>query len=1045
MKKILFISAVFGLQAFTSSASAASVITEPTFTEWHDLQVNEVNRFPMHSNFFAYESENAALQGNFKSSDNYLALDGSWKFKWVPTADQRPTDFYKTNYDDAAWGTMPVPGIWSLNGFGDPEYVNIGFAWRGHFKNNPPEVPVKDNQVGSYRRVIELPAHWNGRQVIAHFGSVTSNMYLWVNGKYVGYTEDSKVAAEFDITPYVKPGKNLIAFQTFRWCDGSYDEDQDFWRLAGVARDCYLYSRDKEVHVNNIRITPDLDENYVNGTLNVSASVAGMAKVSIELCDVDGKTVAKKYFMSKSGKSVLNSQLSVLNPNKWTAETPYLYTLITTVKEGDKVVECIPQKVGFRKVEIKGSQLLVNGKAIYIKGADRHEMDPDGGYVVSRERMIQDIKLMKQFNINAVRTCHYPDDPRWYDLCDEYGIYLCAEANQESHGFGYSKESRELMNPMFAKQVMERNQHNVTINFNHPSIIIWSMGNETVNGDDFTAAFKWIKSQDQSRPIQYEQAWKGENTEIYCPMYLSQDGCEKYALSNDSIDRKPLIQCEYSHAMGNSCGGFKEYWDLVRKYPKYQGGFIWDFVDQALHATNAKGQKILKYGGDYNNYDPSDNNFNCNGLVNPDRRPNPELYEVGYYYQNIWTSPVDLNKGVIKVFNENFFKDMSAYKLVWTLTSDGKVVRNGEIETLDIAAHQSKEYTLPYDLSDLGNQSELLLNIEYKLKKSEPLMEVGQVVAHQQLELRPSQMNATEMVGKQTKAKIKIENDNDKIAVNGKSFNIEFSKKDGYMQRYDVNGQSLLGAAGSLKPNFWRAVTDNDMGAGLQHQYKVWRNPQINLLSVTSNKGKQPTVTAVYDMPEVHAQLTLEYTVYGDGTIDVTEKMVTDSTKKVSDMFRFGMVMQMPAQIDKSTFYGRGPIENYADRKLSQNIGIYKQTADEQFYSYIRPQETGTKSDIRWWKQTGSDEKGLEVTSIAPFSASALRYEIKDLDEGDEKRQRHCPEVAVSPYVNLYIDMVQTGVGGIDSWSQHAIALPKYRVHYGNKEFKFTITPILNN
>src|SRR5574344_902400 len=1019
-------------------ASASLFADNPV---WMDPSVNRLNCETPRANYFAYENDALAQKSDKSASSRYLSMEGKWKFNFVKDHNLRPQNFFSLKFDDSKWVDFPVPGLFEINGYGDPTYRNAGYAWNTQFTPNPPYIEEKNNYTGSYRRYFDMPADWKGEDVYFHVGSATSNLIVWVNGKFVGYSEDSKVAAEFNITKYLKPGSNLIAMQIMRWCDGSYLEDQDFWRLTGIAREVYLYARPKS-HVVDVVLTPDLTDNYKNGTLNVKlTTVASVGKHAvIKLWGASGKKLLNvDQPVGKDGQ--INTTLKVDNPLKWTAETPNLYKLYVSLLDGDKVIETIPQNVGFRKVEIKGGQMLVNGQPVLIKGVDRHEMDPDGGYVVGVDRMIQDIKIMKQLNINAVRTCHYPDDPRWYDLCDKYGIYLTADANLESHGMGYGAKTL-AKNTQYAQMHLERNQHNVLSFKNHPSIIVWSLGNEAGYGPNFEKCDDWVKSYDQSRPVQYEQAGQNGKTDIFCPMYYDYNGCEKYAQGNNP---RPLIQCEYSHAMGNSCGGFKEYWDLVRKYPKYQGGFIWDFVDQALHATNAKGQKILKYGGDYNNYDPSDNNFNCNGLVNPDRRQNPELYEVGYYYQNIWTSPVDLNKGVIKVFNENFFKDLSAYKLVWTLTSDGKVVRNGEIETLDIAAHQSKEYTLPYDLSDLGNQSELLLNIEYKLKKSEPLMEVGQVVAHQQLELRPSQMNATEMVGKQTKAKIKIENDNDKIAVNGKSFNIEFSKKDGYMQRYDVNGQSLLGAAGSLKPNFWRAVTDNDMGAGLQHQYKVWRNPQINLLSVTSNKGKQPTVTAVYDMPEVHAQLTLVYTVYGDGTIDVTEKMVTDSTKKVSDMFRFGMVMQMPAQIDKSTFYGRGPIENYADRKLSQNIGIYKQTADEQFYSYIRPQETGTKSDIRWWKQTGSDEKGLEVTSIAPFSASALRYEIKDLDEGDEKRQRHCPEVAVSPYVNLYIDMVQTGVGGIDSWSQHAIALPKYRVHYGNKEFKFTITPILNN
>jgi len=1067
MKKLLFITALMGVNAIALSVNATkqpvakAIEAAPTFTEWQDLQVNEVNRFPMHTSYFAYESEAQAKEGNKKASANYLSLSGTWKFKWVENADQRPTDFYTMKFDDSSWGNMPVPGIWERNGYGDPVYVNIGFAWRGHFKNNPPQVPVKDNHVGSYRRVINIPAGWNGRQVIAHFGSVTSNMYLWVNGKYVGYTEDSKVAAEFDITPYIKPGDNLIAFQTFRWCDGSYDEDQDFWRLSGVARECYLYSRNKTAQVSDIRITPDLDANYENGTLKIDAKVKGKVSVAYSLLDKNGKEVATA---TAAGAGDKTNVISITNPVKWTAETPYLYTLIATVKQGKNIVEVIPQKVGFRKVEIKNSQLLVNGKAIYIKGADRHEMDPDGGYVVSRERMIQDLQIMKRFNINAVRTCHYPDDPEWYDLCDEYGIYLCAEANQESHGFGYSKEARDLTERLFGKQVMERNQHNVKIQFNHPSIIIWSLGNETVYSNNFIAAYDWIKTQDLSRPVQYEQAGKTGKNEIYCPMYLSQDGCEKYALSNDPNDQKPLIQSEYSHAMGNSCGGFKEYWDLVRKYPKYQGGFIWDFVDQALHAKNAKGQNVLNYGGCYNNYDPSDNNFNCNGLINPDRRPNPEIYEVGYYYQNIWTTPVNLREGKITVFNENFFRDLSNYRLVWTLMANGKAVKSGSVDNLDIAAQTSKGYTLYNSLNEIltGDNSidehaEIFLNIEYQLKSAEPLMAAGQVVAHQQLEVQggflPIADSRIAPNASKKDLKMKLVNDkkSDKLSVSNGIFTAEFNKTNGHLTRYDVKGKQMLGAEGTILPNFWRAVTDNDMGAGLQKKMKVWRNPAINFESITLNKGQKaskkaavemgPSVTVTYDMPDVSAKLMMTYEFSENGAMDVTEKMTVDASKQIPEMFRFGVMMQLPKSMDKSTFYGRGPIENYCDRKVSQNIGIYTQTADEQFYTYIRPQESGTKSDIRWWKQTDASGFGIEVTSI-PFCASALHYAVKDLDEGDQKHQRHCEEVPVSPYVNLYLDMEHAGVGGDDSWSRNAEALPKYRVDYGNKEFHFTITPI---
>lgn len=1029
--------------AATPQNKKATNVLKPTFTEWHDLNVNQINRFPCHTSYFAFESE-AAARGDKKASTNYISLNGKWKFNWVENADQRPADFFTTGYDDSKWGDMPVPGIWELNGYGDPEYVNSGFAWRGHFKDNPPEVPVKDNHVGSYRRVINIPASWDGRQVIAHFGSVTSNMYLWVNGYFIGYSEDSKIAAEFDITKYVKPGKNLIAFQTFRWCDGSYCEDQDFFRLSGVARDCYLYSRNKNVQLADIRITPDLINNYTDGTLTINATLKGKTNnVNFVLTDAKGNKVAEA---KAGGKVNVGLTMEVKNPNKWSAETPYLYTLTAIVTDNKgKVAEVVPVRVGFRKIEIKDAQVLVNGKHIYIKGANRHEMDPDLGYVMTRERMIQDLTMMKKLNINAVRTCHYPDDPEWYDLCDEYGIYLCAEANQESHGFGYGDDA-PAKKPMFAKQIMERNQRNVQTFFNHPSIIFWSLGNETVNGDNFIAAYKWIKTQDLSRPVQYEQAHGGENTDVYCPMYLNQDGCERYA-KNPRFN-KPLIECEYAHMMGNSGGGFKEYWDLVRKYPVFQGGFIWDFVDQALHGTDANGVKIYKYGGDWNNYDPSDNNFNCNGLISPDRVPNPHAYEVAYYYQSIWTSPVDLQAGKISVYNENSFRDLSNYRLCWTLMADGKAVQNGTVNDLKVAPGQKVEITLPYNLTDV--KGETMLNVEYKLKNAEPLMTEGQTVAYQQLPITaytPVAYAATD----KPKTKTTNKKDASVLTVANDQFTVEFDKADGFITRYDYAGKSLLGEGGMLKPNFWRAVTDNDMGAGMNRKAKVWNNPEMKLTSLTVEKGKKvegadekcpAVVIAKYDMPAVKATLTLTYAISADGSMKITEQMDATEGEKVPSMFRFGMLMQMPYGIDRSTFYGRGPIENYCDRKESQNVSIYSQTADDQFYPYIRPQENGTKSDLRWWRQTDANGFGLEVSNAGLFSASALHYNIEDLDDGDDKEQRHSPQVPKSKFTNLIIDMAQTGVGGVDSWSMNGFALPKYRVEYGDKEFTFVLKPL---
>ena len=1035
------------------TVTASRIAAQPTFTEWHDLQVNILNRMPMHTNFFPFKNYEEAKMGDPKRSENYLSLHGDWKFNWVENADQRPTRFYETDFNDTAWGNMPVPGNWELHGYGDPVYLNVGFAWRGHFKDNPPQVPVKDNHVGSYRRTITLPAAWKGKQVIAHFGSVTSNIYLWVNGRFVGYSEDSKVAPEFDLTPYLKEGDNLMAFQCFRWCDGSYCEDQDFWRLSGLARDTYLYARDKQIYLEDLRITPDLTDNYTNGILTIDGKTQKYTELFHELLDAEGKIVASTH--ATKGKV----QLKVPNVHKWTAETPYLYTLRTTVVdmratkdlqpkkvEEHRYVAVTNQKVGFRKVEIRNAQLLVNGQPVLIKGADRHEIDPDGGYVVSRERMVQDIRIMKQLNINAVRTSHYPNDPMWYDLCDEYGIYVVAEANQESHGFQYGDDAPSKK-PMFALQILQRNQNNVQTYFNHPSIITWSLGNETADGPNFAAAYKWIKGYDPSRPVQWERGGvDGPSTDIACPMYRTHQWCEDYA--RDDSKTRPLIQCEYNHTMGNSSGGFKEYWDLVRKYPKFQGGFIWDFVDQGLRAKDKNGMEIYKYGGDYNDYDPSDNNFNCNGIVSPDRVPNPHAYEIAYWHQNIWAEPVDLKAGKISVYNENFFRNLDNYKLVWTVLKNGKAVQTGEVEQLDVQPQQRCEIALPIKTDSLCPHAELMLNVDFVLKTAEPLLDAGTRVAYNQFEMQQGtcfrKMPKAPAVDKDTRLNLRNKSGESQVVVSNNHFTVAFNRVSGLLATYNVDGKPILGQGGTLKPNFWRAVTDNDMGAGVQKHNRIWREPKLQLVAFNSaldKKNNKADVHVEYDMPEVGAQLTLTYSVMADGSMHVTQQMTPKTADERPFLLRYGMVMQLPYDMQVSEFYGRGPIENYADRKLSQNVGIYKQTADEQFYPYIRPQETGTKCDIRWWKQTNDNGFGFRIVSPELFSASALHYSIADLDEGLEKAQRHSPQVPKSKYTELCIDLGQTGVGGVNSWSKEAIALPPYRLPYKPYTFTFSIIP----
>ena len=1039
-------------------------IQQPTFTEWHDLQVNEINRLPLHTLHFAYDPNDFPGTGaeylDKKQSMNYMSLDGTWKFNWVANADERPTDFYKTDLDDSKWKNIQMPGNWEMLGYGQPEYVNVGFAWRGHFDQQPPAVPTKDNHVGSYRREINIPANWDGKRVIAHFGSVTSNIYLYVNGKFAGYAEDSKVAAEFDITPFLKKGKNLIAFQSFRWCDGSWCEDQDFWRLSGPARENYLYARSKDHRLLDVRVETELKNNYKDGALNITAKLQGNTLAYFGLYDPDGKEVIVTGTDNvKNG--VAKYQLRVKNVRKWSAETPNLYTLVVSpIQNGGMYspYEIIQVKVGFRKVEIKNKQLLVNGQPVLLKGANRHEMDPDEGYNVSEKRMIQDIMMMKRLNINAVRTCHYPDDPRWYDLCDKYGLYVVAEANQESHGFQYGDDAA-AKKPEFAKQIMERNQHNVSMFYNHPSIITWSLGNETVMGDNFIQAYKWIKSQDKTRPVQYEQARRGEGTDIFCPMYYPVSACEKYA--KDPNSPMPLIQCEYNHTMGNSGGNLSDYWNLVRKYPIFQGGFDWDFVDQALHRNIVKPMSILPYkmnneelrkieytyGGDYNKYDPSDNNFNCNGIIGPDRQLNPHAYEVAYQYQNIWAKMVSAEAGQVSVYNENFFRDLSNYALAWSLEEDGVETQNGTIADLDVPAQQTRTFTIPYDRSKITGK-EVFLNIDFRLKNAEPLLTAGQVVAYAQLPVVTKQAcegDCSKLLAEghgKKKMKLAAKKDN-VVAVTTPNLTFKLDRTTGLISEYAYNGKSMLGEGGTLKPNFWRAPTDNDMGAGLQKKFKVWKNPQMNLKNIDVKKDKKAnTVTIVtsFDMPEVQGQMDIPYLVFANtGAVKVTEDFKATEGAKVSDMFRFGMLLQMPYSMEKSTYYGRGPIENYSDRKDCMRIAIYNDDADNQYFPYIRPQESGTKSDIRWWKQTDATGLGLQVKSCAPFYASALHFDTEELDDGDEKEQRHSFDLKKSKFTNLFLDAAHMGVGGENSWG--AWPLEKYRVHYGNKTFNFVLIP----
>lgn len=1025
--KHIFLSVLLALACLSASAQG----------EWQDPTVNAVNRAPMHTSYFAYAPGEAFVQ---EESSNYMTLNGIWKFYWVADSDMRPTDFHKVGLNDSGWVDMPVPGVWELNGYGDPIYLNVGYAWREQFRNNPPQVPVQGNHVGSYRKEIEIPQDWAGKDVIAHFGSVTSNIYLYVNGKFVGYSEDSKLEAEFDVTKYLKPGKNLFAFQVFRWCDGTYLEDQDFFRYSGVARESYLYAREKN-RVEDIRVLADLDQDYRNGVLDVTLDIKGKCDVDVSLFDADGSKVAEGKV---SGKGRQALRMDVPQVNKWSAETPYLYSLRAEVSVKGQVTEVIPVNVGFRKIELRNSQILVNGQPVLFKGANRHEMDPDGGYVVSRERMLQDVLRMKQLNINAVRTCHYPDDPYFYDLCDIYGLYMVAEANLESHGMGYG-DATLAHRTDYTMAHLERNRRNVCRSYNHPSIIFWSLGNEAGFGDNFKKCYEWIKAEDPSRAVQYEQAYGNQWTDICCPMYFDYKDCIAYC---ERQTRKPLIQCEYAHAMGNSMGGLKEYWDIIRKYPVYQGGFIWDFVDQSCRWVTPEGVTVYGYGGDFNRYDASDENFCDNGIISPDRVFNPHAYEVRYVYQPIWTTLSE--DGKVKVYNEYFFRDLSAYRLEWELLADGRVVETGVVADLAVQPGQTREYELDYDRSGLGDGREWLLNVNYKLKKAEQLLPAGHVIAYEQLSLASYQFPELKMENRKVNNKAMVEpvlvtGDAKKVVVKGENFLMDFTRKTGLLSYYEVGGKQLLVRGTQLAPNFWRAGTDNDYGAGLHRKFSAWRNPQMRLEAFSAEMvDGLAVVKAEYGMfADKKTKLHLTYVINNIGEIRVTQKLVASPDVNLPDMFRFGMQMQMPKEYAVVEFYGDGPFENYADRNSASVLGLYRQTVQEQFYSYIRPQENGNKTQVRWWKMLEIGGTGLMFHSDAPLSASALNYSIESLCDGWDKEQKHSQEVSPVDYVNVCIDHRQYGLGCVNSWG--ALPIEEHRLPYQDYEYSFVISPVRNS
>lgn len=1048
MKNVLVL-----LLALTVGATTYAVPDKGQLPDWQDPQIVERNRLPM--------------SATFDTDGVRLSLNGIWKFQWYESIPERSLDFWTLSYDDRTWDEMPVPGMWELNGYGHPVYKNIGWAWSGQYENNPPFPADWHNYAGQYRRTFVLDDQWAGKDVFLHIGSATSNVRVWVNGREVGYSEDSKLEARFDITGFVKPGENLIALEIFRWCDGTYLEDQDFWRLTGLARDTYIFSREKK-RLEDVRVVAS-----ASGEASLYAEVSkGVSSVAFTILDPSGRKVASETVAvnssdrSERGLPCVETVLHVPSVMQWSAETPTLYTLKVAVFDKKGQTEATSINIGFRDACVKDGLFLVNGKPVLIKGTDRHEMNPYKGYVVTEEDMIRDIRIMKELNINAVRTSHYPNDPLWYTLCDRYGIYVVDEANIESHGMGYGKESL-AHDPQFEVAHLERVKRVVRRDFNHPSIVIWSLGNEAGYGENFRKAYYMVKDMDASRPVQYERTGGGEGTDIACPMYLEYDGCEKYLAKRPA---KPLIQCEYAHAMGNSLGGFKEYWDLIRKWDQYQGGFIWDFVDQALWwPSDAEGtDHIFAFGGDFNDYDPSDNSFCCNGIIAADRSLHPHAYEVAYQHRSIHTSSEDPASGVVDVYNENFFIDLSRYMMEWDVEVDGHKVLSGYMNLPAIGPQKTEQISLGYTEADVVeaagvaslDESDVYLNVRYMLRRQDGLLPAGSQVAYDQICINEAAL--PEFVNESGLPE--YHEDGNRLVFSGTMeyegasgkriapWTFVFDSWKGAPVAYELAGKQMM--ASPLLPCFGRAATENDLGAGQEKRTRLWREASFRPASCEVEKTDSCyRISVSYKPVGEAAAVSMIYEIYADGTVCGTEIM--KDAGKLSEaeiMQRFGMEFAMPGEFSNIEFFGLGPHENYCDRYSSALMDEYRQRVEDQYhYGYVRPQESGTKTQIKWFRVLDNNGTGLEIRSDVKFSASALPFSWREMDvERLADRQAHSLELKAKAYEGtralgktwVNFDLKQMGLGCINSWG----AWPRHEhlVLPAGYTFRFILAPVNN-
>lgn len=1030
MKTFTVILPIITLMLIMSIPSLAADNTTKIINDWENPQLVGINKLPPRANFFPFIEKTALKK---EQAINFKSLNGTWKFSLSKNIANAPINFAQKNVNDSDWQEIKVPGNWELQGFDRPIYLNQPYP----FAKNPPFIQQHDNPTGHYRKLFQLDEAWlNDNKVFIHFGAVKSAFYLWVNGKKVGYSQGSKTPAEFDITEFVKSGENTLALQVFRWSDGSYLEAQDFWRLSGIQRDVYLYYT-PNAHINDYFVEANLAKDYKTGTFSLAIDTLNTSahqQLEVTLTSPQGKRVyhSKKAITpeEKLAKTTFNAQFKQVA--KWSAETPNLYRLTIALLDRNKTTQLINQSVGFRSTEIINGQLIVNGQAILIKGVNRHEHDPDTGHYISKESMELDIKLFKQFNINAVRLAHYPNDPYWYELCDKYGIYVVDEANIESHGMYYNLAKGESLgnNPDWKKAHLARIAAMVERDKNHPSIIAWSLGNEAGNGYNFYQAYDWVRARDPNRPIQYERAVFEWNTDLFVPQYPTPEYMEQYAKSNPD---RSMIMSEYAHAMGNSAGNFLDFWQVIRQYPKLQGGFIWDWVDQGLRKTTETGDSIFAYGGDFGvPGTPSDGNFVLNGIVLPDRTPEPSLYEIKKVHQDIQITENDLSKGKITLFNEFFFKDLSAYKLAWRLMQNGHTLDKGTINSLNIGPQQEKTYRLNYRVPK-PSEHEVFLNIQILTKNNDPLIGKNFEIAKEQFIVQQAKANKTKNI-EGTLTTYRTVTDTE---IHGKDFVVRFNHKYAELSGMRYKGVELIKKA--PRANFWRAPTDNDFGGNWQDKLRVWRyasERQKKSRFTLTEKNNKVIVNTAFTLEDVKGSVKIDYTITPDGAVTV-DYQLSSSLENMPKIPRVGMNMELFEQFKQLSYFGKGPHENYRDRHYAAHVDLYKSKVSEQYHPYVRPQESGYKTQVRWATLLNKQGIGLKISGSPHFGMSALPYRISDLDPGMRRTQSHSGSLKPRPIVSLNVDYGQMGVGGVNSW--HTTALDKYSLTEKNYQYSFTL------